>query len=127
MKRWYKNPLTWLCVVICLALLAAGIRMWQPGEPEEEQNLQVRIVDVDDVYELRFSTGGHSGGVCHADGSPLSRGQNYGWDVEKNADAVQITALDVVKRNIFTTTVDWYNSSEKCLILLGKNGFSAAP
>ena len=104
-KSGYRAVLTCVIAALCLALVLFGLSLDRRMEPQPQESFRVRIADDCGVYALEFSNALHSGGVTHADGSPLTVGGTYGWEAGSGQTAVTVTALDQLCRVLFETTV----------------------
>ena len=124
MKRaWYQNPGTWLCVFIVTMVLLAALTMENRQlQPPVEQNLQIQVVDAGGAYRLQYAQSRASGGVMNADGSLLSAGQTYGFEVGTGPAPVTVTALDQEGKTLFETVVSC-SDANPCVLMLTTGGF----
>lgn len=124
MKRTWRMAVTCLCLLMCAGGLLWGMLM-ERGESKfsEDQNLQVMIWEDCGVYELGFFQEGSGGGAMNADGSPMKKGQSFGWEAGAGEKTVTVTALNGLKRVIHETTVTFDFSQGPCVLLLTEEGF----
>lgn len=125
-KKWYRNPVTWACGLLCAAALVLGLGLFHGAELPEEVNLRVEVAEECGVYELQFSRFLSSGGVMNADGSPLTLGQTYGWKAGDGVATVNILAVDRSKKVLCETTVTWDFSLGPCTLRLTSAGLMPA-
>ena len=126
-KNGYSAVLTCVIAALCLLLAGFGLSLDREGEPAAQESFRVQIAEDCGVYALEFATALHSGGVTHADGSPLTVGGTYGWEAGHGQTAVTVTALDEVCRVIFETTVVCDLREEVYTLLLTGEGFREEP
>lgn len=123
-KKWYKNLLTWGCILLCAALLAFGFSVGgATDEIPEEENLRIEVMEDCQVYELQCFRDNSSGGVINADGSALQKGEVFTWEVGAGLSTVTVAALDLEGHVMFERTVTHDFDQSPCTLLLTEEGF----
>ena len=125
-KNGYSVVLTCVIAALCLLMAGFGLSLDREREPAAQESFRVEIAEDCGVYGLTFSNALHSGGVTHADGSPLTVGGTYGWEAGSCQTAVTVAALDKEQRVIFETTVLCDLREDVCTVYLTAGGFSTA-